>query len=278
MPELPEVETIKRILKPIIVGKEIIECQILYERVLPKNTATDFISQIENRRIVDLYRRGKYLLFELDLSLLLIVHLRMTGQLILYQEKSMELAKHTSAIFTFSDDSQLRFVDQRKFGTIYLLPADEIQQIAGLYHLGPEPLTKDFSPQVLTDIVQSRRPIKSILLDQRKIAGLGNIYADEALFRAKIHPQKLGISLVADEIRTLHQSIIMILQAAIRAQGTTIRDYRTGSGETGGFQDQLQVYGRTNSPCPICNALIERVKISGRSSHYCSNCQRRDLN
>ncbi len=276
MPELPEVETVKQTLIPLVVGKRISECQVLYPRVLPKNHVNEFTADMINRKIITICRRGKYLLFMLDSKLLLVIHLRMTGQLVFYPEKSAPLAKHTSAVFTFYDGGELRFVDQRKFGTIYLMPDSQLHIISGLYTLGPEPLSKEFSSEILTKIVKSGRSIKSILLDQKKIAGLGNIYTDEVLYRARIHPKRPGSSLETAEISALYRSIVTVLQEAIAAKGTTIKDYRTGDGDRGNFQNKLQVYGKSGEACPTCNTLIQKTKISGRSSHFCPNCQRWD--
>lgn len=276
MPELPEVETVKQTLVPLVVGKKITECQVLYPRVLPKNHVSEFTVEMIDQKINAIQRRGKYLLFMLDSHLLLVFHLRMTGQLVFYPEKSAPLAKHTSAIFTFFDGSDLRFIDQRKFGTIYLLPDSQIDIITGLYTLGPEPLSTELNSEILSEIVKSSRPIKAVLLDQKKIAGLGNIYTDEVLHRAKIHPNRPGSSLDVAEISALYQSIVIVLKEAIVAQGTTIRDYRTGSGSRGSFQNALQVYRKTGEACRTCNTLIERTTIAGRSSHFCPNCQRWD--
>lgn len=276
MPELPEVETVRRTLTPVVKNQVIAECEVFYPRLLPRNTVEVFCAQIINRKITDIKRRGKYLLFELDSPLRMIVHLRMTGQLVYQPEPNLPLAKHTSARFIFKNKGELRFVDQRKFGTFYLLPEAQYHQIHGLYTLGPEPLGEDFTVDTLADKVQSVRAVKTILLDQSKIAGLGNIYADEALFRAKIHPLKPGSRLTEAEIAALHHSIRAVLREAIAEHGTTIKDYRTGSGDTGNFQNKLLVYRRTGKPCPNCSTPVERIKVGGRSTHFCPHCQRWD--
>lgn len=274
MPELPEVETVRRTLLPVVAEQLIADCVVYYPRVLPLNTVDEFCTKISSRRIVDLQRHGKYLLFMLDAPECLVVHLRMTGQLVYVHEPVGPIPKHTSVQFLFNDGSELRFIDQRKFGTMYLLPVSELDKIHGLASLGPEPLTPQFTYAAFAKQLNSPRAIKQILLDQSKIAGLGNIYCDEALYRAQIHPLRPGKSLSETEIRNLYTAIIAVLEEAIACHGTTIRDYRTGSGDPGNFQNKLRVYHRTGQPCFVCGALIERIKVGGRSSHYCPNCQR----
>lgn len=273
MPELPEVETVIRTLRPVVTNKEITKCEILYERILPKNETEQFISAIKGRTITEIVRRGKYLIFNLDSPLRLIFHLRMTGQMIFTPQSDTPLAKHTSARFHFHDQTELRFVDQRKFGTIYLLPEAEYDQIAGLYTLGVEPLSAEFTLGYLAEKLQSKRAIKGLLLDQKLIAGLGNIYVDESLYRAGLHPTKPGNQVTKQQMQLLRTSIISVLQEAIANHGTTIKDYRTGSGDTGNFQNKLRVYGKAGQNCEICQTAIERIKVAGRSSHYCPTCQ-----
>jgi len=276
VPELPEVETVRRTLEPVIVGKTIERCEIYYQRLLPQAGASQFCGQVRNRTIREIVRRGKYLIIDLNGELELIVHLRMTGQLIYKPTQDLPLQKHVSARFWFRDNGELRFVDQRKFGTMYLTQKGDYQGIHGLFTLGPEPLADGFTWHVLAEKLKSMRAIKTILLDQTKIAGLGNIYADEALYRAGVHPLKPGSCLGGTEVKKLHQSIVAVLKEAIASHGTTIKDYRTGSGDTGNFQNKLRVYRRTGKPCGNCQTLIERIKVGGRSTHFCPNCQRWD--
>ncbi|NLY10928.1 MAG: DNA-formamidopyrimidine glycosylase [Firmicutes bacterium] len=278
MPELPEVETIRLTIMPEVVNKTIKEVSFFYPRILPKNTPEEFIENVQNRKIVDIKRRGKYLLFELDSEQLIIMHLRMTGRLLTYKSTEAEatIEKHTSVIFTFTDNSQLRFVDQRKFGTIYLIAPENISIIAGLKDIGPEPLSGDFSLPYLKKILDSNRTIKSLLLDQKLIAGIGNIYADEILFRSRIHPTRTGKSITLQEQELLHKAAQEVLKEALLHEGTTIRDYLTGSGMKGNFQNRLRVYGKTGEKCVNCDSLVERIKVAGRSTHYCPSCQRSD--
>ncbi|MGB4140133.1 MAG: DNA-formamidopyrimidine glycosylase [Limnochordia bacterium] len=276
MPELPEVETVRRTLDPVIVGKRIERCAVCHHRALPQNNADEFCRILYRRTITGIMRRGKYLIISLDQKLELVAHLRMTGQLIYRPKQDLPLQKHVSARFWFENNGELRFVDQRKFGTLYLVKKGNYGHIRGLITLGPEPLSSEFTWEVLADGVRSVRAIKTILLDQTKVAGLGNIYADEALYRAGIHPLKPGACLSDSEIEALHSSIVAVLKEAIANHGTTIRDYRTGSGDTGSFQNKLEVYRRTGKPCGNCGTLIEKIKVGGRGTHFCPNCQRWD--
>jgi len=276
VPELPEVETVCRTIRSVVLNKQIASCQVNYPRLLPKNDLDQFVRDIQGRVIVDLKRRGKYIIFDLDSDLQLIVHLRMTGQLLFCPDSNESVTKHTSAILYFTDGSQLRFVDQRKFGTFYLLRPEQWHRVTGLHTLGVEPLAKEFTVEKLKELVKRPRNIKSLLLDQKCIAGLGNIYVDESLFRTGIHPQRQANSLTDTEITKLHVNIIQVLQEAIASQGTTIKDYRTGSGDTGYFQNKLLVYGKAGEPCVNCNQIIEKIRVAGRGTHYCPNCQRWD--
>lgn len=276
MPELPEVETVRQSLLPKIIGKPIIKTEVYYNRVLPKNELDEFVLRVQQQTVLDIRRRGKFLLFALSSGDYLVIHLRMTGRLLYRDDKSQELAKHTSARFTFADNSELHFVDQRKFGTIYLLGEDELNQIPGLRTMGPEPLSQEFTHRRLGNIVRRNLKIKAILLDQKRIAGLGNIYVDESLFRAKIHPTKIGADLTVEEVERLYVSIREVLAEAIRHQGTTIRDYLTGSGATGQFQHHLQVYGKTGKECTRCGSIITKVRVAGRGSHFCPECQKEE--
>jgi len=276
VPELPEVETVRRTLEPVIVGKRIKHCAIYYERVLPRADAGEFSQSVSGRLITGIKRRGKYLIISLDRTLELIAHLRMTGQLIYQPQRDLPLQKHTSARFWFEGNGELRFTDQRKFGTLYLVEKGKYQDIHGLHTLGPEPLAAEFTWTLLAEKLNSERAVKAILLDQTKIAGLGNIYADEALHRAGIHPLKPGSCLHASEVKALHGSITEVLQEAIACHGTTIRDYRTGSGAAGSFQNKLRVYRQTGKPCANCGTWIARIKVGGRSTHFCPKCQRWD--
>lgn len=276
MPELPEVETVRRSLTGEVVGLQILDCRVLYPRVLPAHEKTAFCEELLGRLICDIRRRGKYLLFVLDNDHYLVVHLRMTGQLLLYGTEAPKPHHHTSVVLELSSNKQLHFHDQRRFGTFYLLSELNLNSVEGLRTLGPEPLSDSFTVEYLERAVQSKSPIKSVLLNQRRIAGLGNIYADEVLYRAGIAPTALGSALQRPAIERLHRAVQTVLQEAVDLGGTTIRDYVNGRHARGSFQNRLQVYGQAGEPCPRCAATIRRLKISGRSSHFCPNCQKED--
>lgn len=275
MPELPEVETVRQSLLPVVLHKPLYKVDVLYKRILQHISIKDFRYLLEGAHFLDIRRRGKYLIFELNNDLELVAHLRMTGRLIYVSNQAIPLAKHTSAIFDFGPEGALRFEDVRKFATIDLVKQGNYKQIKGLASLGPEPLDKDFTALFLEKLVSGRSAkIKGLLLDQSKIAGLGNIYVDESLFRAKIHPERPASSLLKREISLLHESITFVLQEAIANQGTTLRDYRTGYGQEGSFQNKLQIYGRKGEDCPRCGVDLEHKKVAGRTSHFCPSCQK----
>ncbi|HHY09115.1 MAG TPA: DNA-formamidopyrimidine glycosylase [Firmicutes bacterium] len=275
MPELPEVETVRRSLLPVILDKTITGVSVHYKRILRDISVRDFQTILVNNRFLDLKRRGKYLLFTLTGDWVMVAHLRMTGRLIYVSNREIPQAEHTSAAFDFADGSALRFEDVRKFATLNLVPAVRLQEIGGLHTLGVEPLAKEFTPELLGVMLKkSTAQIKGWLLDQKRIAGLGNIYSDECLFLAGIHPQRPANSLSKQETAKLHEAIVHVLQDAIENQGTTLRDYRTGYGREGSFQNKLLVYGRKEEECPRCGTDLKYKKVVGRTSHYCPRCQK----
>ena len=274
MPELPEVETVRRTLEPLILYLPIVDVEVLYPRILQNVDSVEFQRALIGSRFESLARRGKYLLFGTSSNLCMVVHLRMTGRLIAASSADVPFEKHTAVIFSFSGGSELRFSDQRKFATIHLRPWDRLDEIRGLREMGPEPLDDEFTPGALGEVLSGRKaPIKSLLLDQRRIAGLGNIYADEALFAAKIHPARPGGDLSWAEIENLHAAIRTVLTDAVENQGTTFRDYRTGTGAEGSFQNKLKVYGRKGEPCLRCGEILVHQRIGGRTSVFCPACQ-----
>jgi len=264
MPELPEVQTVVNDLCKIIIGKEIIQIEEFYPNTLritcEESNYCSVVSAVE--------RRGKYILILLENNYAIIVHLRMTGKLI-YEENDQELLKHERARIYFNDDTYLRFDDVRTFGTIDCLNQNEFPQYFA--KLGIEPLSDEFNYQYLKDKMKTiNSPVKSFLLDQSKIAGLGNIYVCEALFRAKIYPLTAAKNVKLNQIKKLVQEIRSVLIQAIECNGTTISDYRRVDDKTGTFQNFLQVYGKN-----VCTKghKIEKVKIGGRSTYYCPVCQ-----
>lgn len=273
MPELPEVETIKRSLEPKLTGRRIERIEILLEKAFRGHGLDNPAAEAEGRLVQRLSRRGKYLIFHLDRRLVLVAHLRMTGRL-LYVPADLPRDKHTRIVFTLDNQYELRFSDLRKFGYVIVVRERDLSSLSGLSSLGPEPLPGGLTAEEFGRILDgSGRPLKSLLLDQTKVAGVGNIYADEALFAAGINPNRAAGSLSQAEVDRLHRALSEVLQAGIKHRGTTVSDYVDGEGQAGDFQNLLQVYRRTGQPCPRCGTIIERCKIAGRSSHFCPRCQ-----
>lgn len=271
MPELPEVETIRRTLAAHVLGKTIKTIEILWPGALTGWQGREFLDIVPGQTITDVGRRGKYLLIQLNQGWTLIAHMRMTGRL-LYYSGSGAVEKHTHVVFRL-DDGELHFNDVRKFGRILVVPA-ETCKIPALAKLGPEPLESGFTPGILHETLRGKkRPIKAVLLDQTAVAGLGNIYTDEALFQAGITPSRPSQSLNEREVLRLYQAIVTVLRAGIEAQGTSFRDYRDADGEKGAFQEALQVYGRAQEACKVCGKPLMKSRLGGRTTVYCSNCQ-----
>lgn len=273
MPELPEVETIKRTLINKVSGRTIKSINISLSRLIKWPTPEQFKAQLRGQKIVTLHRRGKYLLFELTDNLMLIVHLRMTGRLY-YMPSSEPDDKYTRVVFNLDNGDRLLFSDTRTLGTLYLMPGDELWRISGLFNLGPEPLSADFTIEYFSSILKKRQSkIKAILLNQSLIGGLGNIYVDESLAIAGIHPERAAASLNDEEIVRLYESINSVIAKGIEDGGTTFRDYRDAEGKSGSHQYHLYVYGRKGEPCRKCGATIEYKTVAGRGTHYCPFCQ-----
>ncbi|MDR1701866.1 MAG: DNA-formamidopyrimidine glycosylase [Sporomusaceae bacterium] len=275
MPEMPEVETIRRTLSPKVTGRRIENIEISLSRLIKYPEPAAFQALLLKKTITGLERRGKYLIFQLDSGLIMVVHLRMTGQLYYQQGPNRERKAHTHLTITFEDGAQLLYSDVRTFGAFYLLPPTETARISGLALLGPEPLAPDFTLTYLKETILSRKgKIKSLILNQNLIGGLGNIYADEALFLAGLDPEREGRGLTAAETNLLYNAINKVIQDGIDHGGTTFRDYIDGEGNKGSHQNYLNVYGRYQEPCPNCQTPLSRKKVAGRSSHYCAHCQK----
>jgi formamidopyrimidine-DNA glycosylase len=281
VPELPEVETVREGLNQVTLGQEIWGGDVLLDRTIAHPfSANEFLARLKNVTITNWHRRGKYLLAELSKSNpsdagWLGVHLRMTGQL-LWLNQQDPLQKHTRVRLFFPDNRELRFVDLRTFGQMWWVPASEAPEsiITGLKNLGPEPFSSDFSIEYLVGKLQNRqRTIKAALLDQALVAGVGNIYADEALFLSGIRPETLCSALKLEQIERIRTSIIQVLQASIEAGGTTFSNFLNVQGVNGNYSGVAWVYGRTGEPCRVCSTSIERIKLAGRSSHFCPKCQ-----
>ncbi len=270
MPELPEVETIARGLKLALVGRRITDVSFLGVHLVGADRE-GFRNKLVNRTIRDVHRRGKLLLIELDSKARLAFHLRMTGRLGLMPAR-LPPARHVHLLLPLDNETALYFQDQRKFGTCRHLETGELEAWPFYQNLGPEPLT--LSAADFTTRLQARKGrIKALLLNQGFIAGIGNIYADESLFRAGIHPATPADGLSPARINALHAAIRSVLTEAIAAGGSSIRDYRTAAGLVGSFQNDFQVYGRKGQPCPQCHQPIRTAKVAGRTSAYCPRCQ-----
>ncbi|MEG4045417.1 DNA-formamidopyrimidine glycosylase [Microcoleus sp. Pol17_C1] len=309
MPELPEVETICRGLNQATLDQEILDGDVLLNSTIARSiSATDFLTKLKGKSIARWYRRGKYLLAELSQfpegerekgkggefraqtpsssplpsSFLLPskagwlgVHLRMTGQL-LWVNRAEPLQKHARVRLFFEGNQELRFVDQRTFGQMWYVPAEtEISStVIGLKLLGPEPFSEEFTTEYLARKLHRRaRPIKTALLDQALIAGLGNIYADETLFLSGVMPTTLCADLTAEQIGRIHTAIIQVLQKAIESGGTTFSNFLNVQGVNGNYGGVAWVYNRAGQPCRTCSTTIERIKLAGRSTHFCPACQ-----
>jgi len=268
MPELPEVETVVRTLSPHLVGQRIVSIQHLRSDIV-EPAEVDLANLLPGRRVTAITRRGKKILIALDSGHTLCVHLGMTGRLTV--EPSAEPIKpHTHLIAVLSKNVQLRFRDPRRFGGIWWLCNGEAHDT----DLGPEPL-KMRPDQLIARLAKTRRAIKTALLDQRLIAGIGNIYADESLFHSRIHPTIPANRLSRQQIFRLNRAIKLILRRAINHRGSSLRDYVDADGEEGGFQLLHRVYGREGEPCVRCKTPIKRIVLGGRSTHFCPKCQHR---
>jgi formamidopyrimidine-DNA glycosylase len=273
MPELPEVETMVLTLRPRLVGRTFGAARVLRDSVVGWPAPAAFAAALQGRTVLRLDRRGKYILIDLDDGSRLVVHLRMTGQLAFRPARSRPTA-HTRLVLPLDSDEALHFIDQRTFGKVYVLPDQDPAPIKGLAALGPEPLGPGFTPALLGKaLARTARPIKTALLDQALVAGIGNIYADEALFVAGVHPTTPARQVPAAAVKRLHGAIRTVLAQGIVHRGTTFAHFRNAEGEPGGHQGHLAVYGREGEPCRRCDNPLQRLVLSGRSAHFCVHCQ-----
>jgi formamidopyrimidine-DNA glycosylase len=284
VPEMPEVENIALGLRPALVGKRVARVWVGRPLVFEgpyRRRWRAFMAELTGRRIVSVTRRAKRLILTAEKGLALVVQLGMTGKFLLpnSQERgATAVPKHTRLVLSFRDGTEVLFVDPRRFGRIWCLrnldpeAPDVTMEAAGLTPLGPEAL--DIDRKTFAALLRTDRPIKALLLDQGRIAGLGNIYADESLWAARIHPARAGSSLAAAESAILLREIKVVLRRAIRAGGTTFSDFRNVHGEMGRFRDRLKVYGRQGEPCPRCGTTIQYLRLAGRGTHICPRCQR----
>ena len=273
MPELPEVETVRRGLEKLILGKKIASLVIRYPKMI-KTDLDQFQKELPGQVIQSMGRRGKYLLFYLT-DKILISHLRMEGKYFYYPDQVPE-RKHAHVLIHFEDGGTLVYEDVRKFGTMELLAPELLEAYFVSKKLGPEPTEQNFDLEnFIGALKKSKKPIKSHLLDQTLVAGLGNIYVDEVLWRAQVHPARPSQSLTRVEASAIHDQTISVLGQAVKKGGSTIRTYTNAFGEDGTMQDFHQVYDKTGEACSRCGAIIEKIQLGGRGTHFCPKCQRR---
>ncbi|MGI8413317.1 MAG: bifunctional DNA-formamidopyrimidine glycosylase/DNA-(apurinic or apyrimidinic site) lyase [Solirubrobacteraceae bacterium] len=273
MPELPEVETIRRQLAPYLQGRTIIEAQILDSRWTRPDDPAPLEDELRGAVVEHLARAGKYLIWGLSGDRHLLMHLRMTGALLLDPEVP---PSHARVRFKLEGGHRVVYVDPRRFGTGHLLHGSFAREAYLEARLGVEPFTPGFTAEHLATLARGRRaPVKAFVLDQRQIAGVGNIYADEALFRAGIHPLRPAGALTGVQLRRLRDAIEEVLRAGIQAKGATIDDFRHIDGARGSFQDRFLVHRRAGEPCPICSRPVRKITVGGRGTYVCEHCQRR---
>lgn len=278
MPELPEVETVRRDLDKEIAGKRIKAVEVTGTRSIRRHTnKKHFISRLEGRKVMNVERKGKYLLVKLDGGDVLVVHLGMSGQLLWSRTAKAERAKHTHVVFTFAPAGQLRFLDPRTFGELFVTGADEVDTaVPELAHLGFDPVEEAISWTRFGELLHARkRKLKDLLMDQRFIAGIGNLYSDEILWAAGLRHDRTSDDLTSQEIRRLYRAMSEILHDAIKHRGSSLADeqYRDLYGAVGGYASEHNVYDRQGQPCRRCRTPIVRLKLGGRSHFFCERCQ-----
>lgn len=272
MPELPEVETVVRALREPLVGQTFTEVRNYWPRHVATPDLAELQRRIHGQQVVAIRRRAKYLVFDLSAGDTLIIHLKMSGHLAVV-DRSTPVDKHAHTIFGLANGQELRFRDTRKFGRVYLVADPQI--ILG--KLGPEPLEPEFTPAVLqARLVNRRRVLKPLLLDQTFIAGIGNIYADESLFYARLHPERKSETLTEDDIEQLHAAIQKVLWMGIEREGASIDKYVKPDGSKGDMQNAMAVFRRTGAPCYDCGTAVTRIILGGRSTHFCPTCQQKE--
>ena len=277
MPELPEVEMIARSLDALVKKKKISDAELKREKLAPETSPEFFAELLKGSAINFVHRRGKHILIDLDNKKTLIVHLRMSGRFMLMSIEADD-PKFTHAVFYLENKKKLIFQDQRHFGFMKIVESNKLAETKELRKLAPEPFSEEFSPNYLKRVLKSStRSLKELLLDQTKVCGLGNIYAAEAMFLARLHPQLPANQVSAIKANRLRQFIIDVMQESIEYSSTLDVDPENFEGNYygGGYEDQWRVYDREDKPCPNCKAKIKRVKQSGRSSYYCPYCQQK---
>jgi formamidopyrimidine-DNA glycosylase len=272
MPELPEVETVRRRLEPVLVGRRFDAVGITDARLTRPHDPEEIARELVGERVVQVDRRGKYLIVRFESGRALLIHLRMTGAVL--TGAAAEQEAHRRAVVSLDDGTDVAYRDVRRFGTWLLLEPGELDAYLDA-RVGSEPLAASYKARDLADRLQSRRaPIKAALLDQRTVAGIGNIYADEALWRARVHPLTPANELDLSQVKAIHRGVRQSLSAGIRRQGSTLRDYQLPDGSSGTAQERFKAYGRTGLPCERCGTPIDKIRVAGRGTWYCPNCQR----
>jgi formamidopyrimidine-DNA glycosylase len=273
MPELPEIETICKGLKSKILNKVIVNALKLTKFNLRRAIPTDIELKLKNRKILAVERRAKYINIHLDDNLIILIHLGMSGKLLL-KDKNYSYQKHDHFVMQLNDGEQLVYNDPRRFGLIELCDGDKLEECDLLSHLGAEPLSDEFTVSKFAEVLKGKKqPIKLSIMDNYNIVGVGNIYASESLYLSKILPTRASASLNLNEVSLLHDKIIEVLNNAIKQGGSTLKDYASVSGEKGYFQNSFKVYGKEGKECIMCGCLIEKIKQAGRASFYCPKCQ-----
>ncbi|HZP73138.1 MAG TPA: bifunctional DNA-formamidopyrimidine glycosylase/DNA-(apurinic or apyrimidinic site) lyase [Gaiellaceae bacterium] len=273
MPELPEVETVRRRLAPVLEGRRLADVAIADARLTRPADPTEVAAELLGERIAAVERRGKYLIVRFESGRALVVHLRMTGSFLHAGRGALPDDPHRRAVVSLDDGSDVAYRDVRRFGTWLLLEPGELAAYIDA-RVGREPLEPGYQPRHLGERLAGRRaPVKAVLLDQRAVAGVGNIYADEALWRARIHPLTQASTITREQVKALHRGVRDALRAGLRRQGSTLRDYRLPDGAQGRAQHEFKVYGRGGEPCERCGTPIDKIRVAGRGTWYCPACQ-----
>jgi formamidopyrimidine-DNA glycosylase len=273
MPELPEVETVRRGLEPLLRGRSIEEADVMDGRLTAPEDPVAVSAELLGEQFAAVDRRGKYLLLGFDSGRTLVVHLRMTGWFH-HRTGAGEELTHVRAVLGLDDGASLVYADQRRFGTWRLIAPGDLEDYLRR-RAGPEPLSSEWTPRRFrADLARRRASVKALLLHQGIVAGVGNIYADEALWRARIHPLRPGGGLTAGEVRRLHAAVVETLERGIAYQGATIRNYRGPDGAPGAMQERFNAYDRDGEPCPRCGTPIEKIRVAQRGTHLCPRCTR----
>jgi formamidopyrimidine-DNA glycosylase len=273
MPELPEVESVRRQLEPALVGRRFDRVSIDDSRLVRPYEPAEVAAELEGERVAAVERRGKYLVVRFESGRVLLIHLRMTGSLLHAPAGSLQDDPHRRAVVRLEDGSDVAYRDVRRFGTWLLLEPGEAEPYLGA-RVGDEPLDTLFTAARLGERLAGRRTsLKAALLDQRTVAGIGNIYADEALWRARLNPLRPAAGLDRAELRRLHRAIRAALEHGLARQGSTLRDYRLPDGSAGSMQNEFHVYGRRDEPCDRCGTAISRTQVAGRTTWFCPKCQ-----